>query len=241
MNTIKNLTQKTLRPECGADAPTFLSAVYNRGTQAKKRQADVPQYGRSMIEMLGVLAIVGVLSVGGIAGYSKAMQKYRVNKTIEQVTQIINGVRTLYSQQKNYEGISTKYSGPIRKAKILPESAWESTASGDYPKNPFGGYYNLEPWSDAKTVKLWLYSIPDDACIELATQDWGAGEGLYAIAINAQSDDVDVGCHGKSDGSSVTGCAGAGNSNGHVSLPITMDKAIDVCVRGDNDLNFFFH
>ena len=31
--------------------------------------------GRSMIEMLGVLAIIGVLSVGGIAGYSKAMQK----------------------------------------------------------------------------------------------------------------------------------------------------------------------
>lgn len=29
--------------------------------------------GRSMIEMLGVLAIVGVLSVGGIAGYSKAI------------------------------------------------------------------------------------------------------------------------------------------------------------------------
>ena len=26
--------------------------------------------GRSMIEMLGVLAIIGVLSVGGIAGYS---------------------------------------------------------------------------------------------------------------------------------------------------------------------------
>ena len=35
--------------------------------------------GRSMIEMLGVLAIVGVLSVGGIAGYSKAMGKYKTN------------------------------------------------------------------------------------------------------------------------------------------------------------------
>ena len=31
------------------------------------------QTGRSMVEMLGVLAIIGVLSVGGIAGYSKAM------------------------------------------------------------------------------------------------------------------------------------------------------------------------
>ena len=35
----------------------------------------VNESGRSMIEMLGVLAIIGVLSVGGIAGYSKAMNK----------------------------------------------------------------------------------------------------------------------------------------------------------------------
>ena len=31
--------------------------------------------GRSMVEMLGVLAIIGVLSVGAIAGYSKAMEE----------------------------------------------------------------------------------------------------------------------------------------------------------------------
>ena len=40
--------------------------ILNRNTQS----------GRSMIEMLGVLAIIGVLSVGGISGYSKAMAKY---------------------------------------------------------------------------------------------------------------------------------------------------------------------
>lgn len=40
--------------------------------------------GRSMIEMLGVLAIIGVLSVGGIAGYSQAMTKYKVNRTIDE-------------------------------------------------------------------------------------------------------------------------------------------------------------
>lgn len=36
--------------------------------------------GRSMVEMLGVLAIVGVLSAGALAGYSKAMQMYKVNR-----------------------------------------------------------------------------------------------------------------------------------------------------------------
>ena len=43
----------------------------------------VNEQGRSMIEMLGVLAIVGVLSVGGIAGYSKAMNKFKTNKKIK--------------------------------------------------------------------------------------------------------------------------------------------------------------
>jgi len=36
--------------------------------------------GRSMVEMLGVLAVIGVLSVGGIYGYKQAMMKIRMNK-----------------------------------------------------------------------------------------------------------------------------------------------------------------
>ena len=42
-----------------------------------EQQKKYKQSGRSMIEMLGVLAIVGVLSAGGIAGYSMAMQSYK--------------------------------------------------------------------------------------------------------------------------------------------------------------------
>ena len=36
--------------------------------------------GRSMIEILGVLAIIGVLSVGGIYGYTIAMRRYKANE-----------------------------------------------------------------------------------------------------------------------------------------------------------------
>ena len=39
--------------------------------------------GRSMVEMLGVLAIIGVLSIGGIAGYSMAMNRYRANEALD--------------------------------------------------------------------------------------------------------------------------------------------------------------
>ena len=48
--------------------------------------------GRSMIEMLGVLAIIAVLTVGGIAGYSKAMEKWKINKTLEGYSFLTQGL-----------------------------------------------------------------------------------------------------------------------------------------------------
>ena len=45
------------------------------------------QSGRSMVEMLGVLAIIGVLSVGGINAYSVAMEKIKTNDLLAQVRQ----------------------------------------------------------------------------------------------------------------------------------------------------------
>ena len=50
------------------------------------------QIGRSMVEMLGVLAIIGVLSTAGIAGYSKAMHQWRLNKQADQLFQIFQAI-----------------------------------------------------------------------------------------------------------------------------------------------------
>ena len=122
------------------------------------------QSGRSMIEMLGVLAIIGVLSVGGIAGYSKAMMKYRINKTIEQITLIAGNVRAFWGPQGNYEGADcssndgtcpasgcqcydynagkSAYNGcPIvKKAKIFPDEMITVTDGKIMSiTNPFGG------------------------------------------------------------------------------------------------------
>ena len=59
----------------------------------RKTALDAPLYavsaGRSMIEMLGVLAIIAVLTVGGIAGYSKAMKKYQANKVVGEIIQVL--------------------------------------------------------------------------------------------------------------------------------------------------------
>ena len=46
----------------------------------------INEYGRSVVEMLGVLAIIGVLPTGGLVGYNKAMHKYKVQKSISYIT-----------------------------------------------------------------------------------------------------------------------------------------------------------
>ena len=43
------------------------------------------QFGRSMIEMLGVLALVGVLSIGGIALYRRAVNNHHANTILDDV------------------------------------------------------------------------------------------------------------------------------------------------------------
>jgi len=55
------------------------------------------QKGRSMVEMLGVLAIIGVLSVGGIAGYTAAMNRYRANQILDMASKTAVIAQTLKS------------------------------------------------------------------------------------------------------------------------------------------------
>ena len=55
------------------------------------------QNGRSMVEMLGVLAIIGVLSVGGISGYSKAMAKFKLTKAQDQISMLLMNIRTAFA------------------------------------------------------------------------------------------------------------------------------------------------
>ena len=67
----------------------FLKQMYHAGYSTNElalKANDDNCVGRSMIEMLGVLAIIGVLSVGGIAGYSKAMEQYKIIKSVDYLT-----------------------------------------------------------------------------------------------------------------------------------------------------------
>ena len=46
------------------------------------------QFGRSMVEMLGVLAIIGVLSIGGIVLYRRAVNNHQANQILDDANRL---------------------------------------------------------------------------------------------------------------------------------------------------------
>ena len=77
-----------------------------------------------MIEMLGVLAIVGVLSVSGIAGYSKAMEWYKLNKLRDAWTEVFYNFIQIKDDFNNQEkggwGTDTNYVYTMKNLNMLP-------------------------------------------------------------------------------------------------------------------------
>ncbi len=85
--------------------------------------------GRSMVEMLGVLAIIGVLSVGAIAGYSKAMLKYKLNQHAQAVNILINNVFSIQDKlPRNATGI-TDYATLLNKLNLLPDGIIQANSN----------------------------------------------------------------------------------------------------------------
>jgi type II secretory pathway pseudopilin PulG len=94
--------------------------------------------GRSMIEMLGVLAIVGILTVGGINGFHKAMRKYKYIEATSELALFINNVLqhkdTLYKQIADAHVFN--FAAYVPQMGFMPKK-W--TQSGIYLYDTLGG------------------------------------------------------------------------------------------------------
>lgn len=150
------------------------------------------QTGRSMVEMLGVLAIIGVLSVGGIAGYSKAMTKFKINKTMDQVSMLVANIRTLYSGQRDYTGLTSTKAinfGIIPNEMYSSSSAIVNAFSGEVDILAAGATITAGVGATTtlnKAFGLVYKGLSQEACVAIATADWGTGaaSGLMGMAVD---------------------------------------------------------
>lgn len=200
----------------------------------------INEKGRSMIEMLGVLTIIAVLTVGGIAGYSKAMYMFKMNKSIQQITEIVFNVRSLFANERDYKGMDV---GFLVNMNLVPADMIDSELDWVMLRDALnhavflyaGAGYNLQSSGDFQAFGVYITDINSKReCIDIVTRDWGTvSSGLVFVAVvNNPSGDIDIiegdvylGCHGGKQGQSVIACAGGDI----IPTPMPLHIAAEAC------------
>ena len=190
--------------------------------------------GATMIEMIGVLVIIGALSAGGIAGYTKALHQNKVNKSIEQIGVISGHLSTIGANGGFYTGMSNK--SAIKLKAVLPEMTISGSSSS--LKNPFGGDVVissaklLSDGGDDQAYSIKYSGLDKQACLALATNDWGSAKSSSFIGIVAgpsaslNTDSLYLKCPGqKATLTSVVGC----NNGKTLGIPIPVSEAATIC------------
>lgn len=173
------------------------------------------QIGRSMVEMLGVLAVVAVLTVSAIAGYSKVLYKFRTDRAMEDLSALAADIGAKFSHIGTYTGLTSKVAynvglfGPDMTKTCNSESdvANISTSSSEETSGNEkvvvstvnsigttcvisilnGSSIAVSANSDGKSFVIAVDKIFRNSCATFASQDWGNGSGFNSLTITPES------------------------------------------------------
>ncbi len=98
--------------------------------------------GRSMVEMLGTLAIIGVLSIGGIMGYSYAVDKYHANQIMNDVN--LRGIDLIAQASRNGD---------------FSLAEWPTKTSADYDIG-----LEIDEATNTTEGGIYVYGVPKRIC-----------------------------------------------------------------------------
>ncbi len=143
----------------------FFKRIYHPGCsaneltlKAKDDYKSMLQSGRSMIEMLGVLAIIAVLSVGGIAGYSKAMEMWKISRQKEQLAefflQCVN-LKDDFLREYNTTKKAVPTADIMDAMGVIPDGMKKAGLYHvkDFADNLIYVYFTESKWSDEAGIK----------------------------------------------------------------------------------------
>ena len=127
----------------------------------------INEKGRSMIEMLGVLAVIGVLTVGGLNIIGRSKQMRDIGQLISEVSRVAMTAKKMACEYDEEYGSYTLF--------LYRSEAYSDELDYDKVNNKFIGPMDSEISivGDMNTFTVVVSDLSEDACIQLAGTDWG--------------------------------------------------------------------
>lgn len=160
-----------------------------------------PETGRSMVEMLGVLAIIGVLTAGGMGIVGKARESGQISQLISEVSAISATSRRLSCQYEDDYGSYTKM--------LYLSDAYSDALT--YKDNSFVGPMDtiIKITGNISAFKVEVSGLDEEACVRMASTNWGGDkiQGFLGVCVGE--------------------CSGNGTTGGRD--PLSASTAADKC------------
>jgi type II secretory pathway pseudopilin PulG len=148
------------------------------------------QNGRSMIEMLGVLSIIGILTVGGFSLVSKTVAENKTNKVIDEISDLARHTRIvfreyIYDKKPSNGSNMTEY---LKNAGAYPVGLLSYSGSGSTAKftddEDVDMTVKLLEKNSIKYYVLVVSNLSQEFCMAITSGQWGtaASNGFSGIA-----------------------------------------------------------
>jgi len=132
--------------------------------------------GRSLLEMLGVLALGGILSIGAVSMYQGVRARQMRFVAEQELRRLAENARLLYSGRRNFTGITKNFlikSGAIRDEEIM------------------GHAFRIQANDNGQSFSVIFEEMNKGDCAYFATRrlDWA-----YQVRVNGFADRANTMC-----------------------------------------------
>lgn len=172
------------------------------------------ELGRTMIEILLVISLLGILSISLVGAINSVYSRYKLSRVGEQIREISKVIHDRYMSQGHYLNVDVE---ELIKESIAPK---DMVLTKDTLRHAFGGGVNVT--SARNTFSIRFLSLNYKACTDLALLNWMVNDSSYLVRLSIN----DVKYSWQDDNKVV--------SNKKY-LPITVDEAASECKNNSNN------
>lgn len=140
------------------------------------------QSGRSMIEMLGVLAIIGVLSVGGLAAYEAAVKRIEANNVFYDITTMKTRMET--ARLAALGAMPFAPNGPLNGMTAVYNNGRIDVTVPDVPFEICELLLEKAPETEIPTIEVSPKECVEDGLTNMVFSFAPEGGGTYALPIS---------------------------------------------------------
>ncbi len=136
--------------------------------------------GRTIIETLAVLGIMGIMTIGAITIYTKARTNLLRMQAISHINEMADDIQTLFSGRASYDGLTIEY---LKRMGVIKKIT-----------DPFGEEFSARPVLKSLQFSITYENLSQHNCVYFGSLQWDNSTSVLINGTKASLDELTLQC-----------------------------------------------